>query len=169
MLKPCPSRWFYGVQVLIVAGLLGFAYYLEFYQGLVPCVMCQLQRVIFAMLGVLLLISTFVPRQPILQVICNLLLAFTAMFGAVFAARQVWLHYFPSPFDSGTCEASLQYMAQIMSWSQVLLNVFLGGPECAKVNWQFLHLSMATWSLLAFLFFFLLAVLQGLGWLISKR
>ncbi len=165
MLKPCPSRWFYFAQLLVIAGLLGFAFYLEFYQGLVPCAMCEMQRLAFAVLGFLFLVSSFFPLQKYIQVFFILLLSLSALFGTVFAGRQLWLQYFPSPFDSGSCEASLQYMAQILPWPQVLMSVFLGGPECAKVNWQFLHLSMAAWSLLWFLFFFLLALLQGLGWL----
>lgn len=168
MLKPCPSRWYYFSQFLVVAGLLAFAYYLEFHQGLVPCAMCEFQRLIFGLLGILFLIASFLPLHKCSQVLINVLLALVALPGLLFAGRQVWLQYLPSQPNSGNCEGSLEYLLQIMSWKDVLPSVFLGGPECAKVNWQFLHISIAGWSLLWFILFFLLAVWQGLGWLRSQ-
>jgi disulfide bond formation protein DsbB len=168
MFKPCPSRWYYVCQFLLVAGLLAFAYYLELYQGLVPCAMCELQRLIFALLGILFFLGVLVPPRKGLQLLLNSLLALVALAGLIFAARQVWLQYHPWQVDSGSCEASLEYMLQVMSWKDTLMNIFLGGPECAKVNWEFLHLSIAGWSLLWFAAFFLLAVWQALGWMRSK-
>ena len=169
MLKPCSSRWFYFSQFLIVVGLLAFAYYLERYQGLLPCALCEMQRLSFTLLGALFLLSILLPFKKGPQVLMNLLVSVVALFGILFAGRQVWLQYVPVTFDSGTCEASLQYMMQIMPWSQVLMSVFLGGPECAKVSNTFFYMSIADWSLLWFIIFFLLALGQGLAWLFSRR
>ena len=41
----------------ICAGLLGFGYYLQFFQGLEPCPLCIFQRVAFISLGAILLIA----------------------------------------------------------------------------------------------------------------
>lgn len=169
MFKPCPSRWFYVSELLIIVGLLAFAYYLEFFQGLAPCALCEVQRLVFALLGVLFFMAIWLPLKRWPQVLINLLLSMTALLGVLFASRQVWLQYLPSQLGMGSCDVSLYYLLQVMPLSDVLLNVFLGGPECAKITWQFLHLSIAAWALLWFAAFFLLALWQGLGWLFSRR
>jgi len=168
MLKPCPSRWFYFAEFLSIVGLLAFAYYLEFYQGLLPCALCEAQRLVFALLGVLFLLTSILPSKKCIQIFMNLMISLIALFGTVFAARQVWLQYVPDSVAEGSCDVSLQYMIKIMPWSDVLLNLLLGGPECAKITWQFLHLSIAAWALLWFLGFFLLALWQMLGWMLRR-
>lgn len=169
MLKPCPSRGYYLGQFLIIAGLLAFAYYLELSQGQLPCALCEVQRLIFALLGGLFLISALLPLKKWIQVSANFFISLAALLGILFAGRQVWLQYAPSQIPSGTCDASLYYMLQIMPLSDVLTSVFLGGPECAKISWQFLYISIAGWSLLWFVVFFLLALWQGLAWFLSRR
>lgn len=169
MLKPCPSRWYYFTFFLMVAGLLVFAYYLENYQGLAPCALCELQRVFFAGLGFLFLLGTLLPSRRLPQILLNVLLVIVALLGILFAARQVFLQHLPPQAFTGTCEGSLRYLLEVMPWKDALLNVFLGGPECAKITWQFLGLSIAGWSLLWFIAFFVLALCQGLGWLMMKR
>ena len=89
MLKPCPSRWYYFGELLLVIGLLAFAYYLEFYQGLVPCALCEVQRLIFVLLGSLFLISTLLPLKKWVQISANGLISLTALLGILFAGRQV--------------------------------------------------------------------------------
>lgn len=168
MLKPCPSRGYYFTLFLVIASLLGFAFYLEHYQGLAPCALCELQRVFFGGLGLFFLLGTLLSQKRILQILLNALLALVALFGMLFAARQVWLQHLPPQAFTGTCEGSLSYLLAVMPWKDALLTIFIGGPECAKVTWQFLGLSIAGWSLLWFIAFFLLAFCQGLGWLVHK-
>jgi disulfide bond formation protein DsbB len=168
MLKPCPSRWYYFVNFLMVAGLLFFAYYLEFYQGQLPCALCEVQRLIFALLGGLFLIATALPLRKRIQIVANLLLCLTTVLGLIFAGRQVLLQYFPSQVPSGACDASLYYLLKIMPWPDVISSVFWGGPECAKITWQFLYLSIAGWSLIWFVLFFLETLSQLLGWIFSR-
>ncbi len=167
MLKPCPSRWFYLSQFLATTAILALAYGLEYFQGLIPCALCEVQRLCFGLLAFLFLLASILPLKKAPQVLVNLLLVSMSLFGALFAGRQVFLQYLPASFDFGTCEASLQYMLDIMPWYEVLRNVFLGGPECAKINGSFLHLSFAAWALFLFIVFFLLAFRQGLGWLVQ--
>lgn len=168
MLKPCPSRRYYFFQLLLVAVLLVFAYYLEYYQSQVPCALCELQRLIFASLGVLFLLGSILPIRKGSQLVLNALLALFALSGVIFAARQVWLQHLPVQNLSGSCGGSLHYLLQILPLKDALLTVFLGGPECAKVTWQFLGLSIAGWSFICFAIFLLLAFLQGLAWIFQK-
>jgi len=170
MLKPCPSRRFYLGEFIIILGLLAFAFYLQWYQGLVPCALCEAQRVIFVCLGAWFLVCSLFPLKKGLQVLINFLAAWIAVIGIIFAGRQVWLQYLPQAADSqGTCDASLLYMFKIMTLSELVVNLLLGGPECAKIDWTFLSLSIAAWSLLWFSAFFLLSLWQMLGWVFSRR
>ena len=44
-----PSRWAYALGALACAGLLGYAYVLQYFQGQDPCPLCLVQRVFFAL------------------------------------------------------------------------------------------------------------------------
>ncbi|HVY53118.1 MAG TPA: disulfide bond formation protein B [Gammaproteobacteria bacterium] len=153
------GRLFYWGEFLIVLALLGFAYYLQFYNDLVPCPLCELQRVIFAALGCLFLANAVLIKKRRRWV--NVIIAVMAVLGMLIAARQVWLQFFP-PEESvlSICDVKLSYLLQIMPWSDALLNILIGGPNCAKISWQFLHLSIAQWSLLWFGFFLIAALIR---------
>jgi protein dithiol:quinone oxidoreductase len=149
-------RFIYIAQLLAVALLLVFAYYLEKVEGMLPCPLCELQRILYLGLGVLFLINSFPKRGWRLV---NLLTSLTALCGALLALRQVWLHYEPmQPYALSVCDTNLGYLMQIMPLKEVLMNVIIGGPGCAKVAWQFLHLSIAEWSLLWFSLFVVLGL-----------
>lgn len=169
MFKPCPSRWFYFSEFLVVSGLLAFGFYLEWYQNVLPCPLCELQRVVYAVLGVLFLLSTLIRWQRWGQVVMNVFMLLVSLLGVLLAGWHVWLQHAPAgSILPGSCEGSIRYMLQVMPISNVLGNILLGGPECAKVTWQFLHLSIAEWSLLCFLGFFVAAFWQGLGFILKR-
>jgi len=158
MFKFYTSKRFYCIELVVIVGLLGFAYYLEWFQGLAPCALCEIQRMVFVLLGFLFFCSMFRSYK-----LMDILISFTALLGILFALRQVWIQHLPPATFTGTCDTSLWYLLQIMSFSDAMLNVFLGGPECAKVTWQFLHLSIAEWSLVWFTLFFIFSLFSLLG------
>lgn len=140
--KYCSSRWFYGSELLIIIGLLVFAYSLQWYKGLPPCVLCEMQRLVFAGLGLFFLLGTVISLKRCAQMGLNFFILVLALFGMMLAGRQVWLQYHPLQVGGSNCDASLYYLLHIMSWQDVLATAFIGGPECAKINWQFLSFSI---------------------------
>ena len=53
-----------AIAALLCFALLGFAYYLQHFQGLEPCPLCIFQRVAVAALGVAFLIAAVFPARP---------------------------------------------------------------------------------------------------------
>jgi disulfide bond formation protein DsbB len=45
---------------------------------------------------------------------------------------------------------SLNYMLETLPFTAVLNKVFEGSGECAEKSWEFLHLSIAGWTLVFF-------------------
>lgn len=136
-------------MALLSAALLGYAYYAQFVLHLEPCPLCILQRVAF--MGFFLVCLVAVAHGPrgggryvyaALAVVC-------AVAGLAVAGRHVWLQHLPAD-KVPDCGPGLGYMLEAFPVSKTIKMVFTGSGECAKVDWQFLGLSMPEWSLLWF-------------------
>jgi len=139
------------------AALLGYGYYLEYVTGLEPCPLCIFQRVCFIMLAVTAL-AAFLhhPRALGTRVYASLVFLSTVA-GTVFAGRQVWLQHLP-PEKVPACGPGLQYWMQTLPITETIRKVFRGSGECAEVDWTFLSLSIAEWSLLWFALLLLISL-----------
>src|SRR5579864_2912484 len=116
MFKLCFSRKFYLSQVLLIGLMLGFAYYLQFFKGVMPCTLCEMQRLIFVLLALVLLVGILLPPKKLVipDILTNLGAMALALLGMLFASRQVWLEYFPPPDSStSTCGTNLWYLFKI--------------------------------------------------------
>jgi disulfide bond formation protein DsbB len=129
---------------LVCALLLGFGYYLQHVEGLNPCPLCLLQRGFFYAVLALLAIAALHPLR-----IYAALAAFFALGGAAAAGRQVWLQHLP-PDKVPQCGPDLFFMLENFPLSRTLKTLVAGTGECAVVDWTFLGLSIAEWSLLWF-------------------
>ena len=144
------QRLCYAAPALFIAGLLGYGYYLQYVQGLEPCPLCMVQRLFFY-----LLIATFViaalhaPRRVGTWIYTAFAVLFAAG-GAATAARQVWLQHLPAD-KVPQCGPDLFFMLENMPLSRTLQKLIQGSGECAKVDWTFLGLSIAGWSLICFI------------------
>lgn len=169
MIKPCPSRGFYFLQFCFILGLLSYAYYLESVQGLMPCLLCEVQRMAFGLLGFFLILASLLRFKRFWLVTVNFFCALISLLGMAFSARQLWLQYLPPAEGSGSCDANMGYLWDVLPLADFLETVFIGGPQCAKVTWQFLGLSLAGWAFICFSAFFLLAIWQLIGWVAKKN
>src|SRR5690606_11897415 len=79
--------------------------------------------------------------------------------GAALAGRQVWLQHLPED-QVPACGPGLEYMLEAFPLSDVLLMMVRGTGDCAKVDWTFLGLSIAGWTLVWFLGFAVFALFQ---------
>lgn len=151
-------RLTYLAGFLFIAVILGFAIYLQQYHDLYPCPLCIFQRLIFAVTGVIFFIGTAFNLKKTGRIFVGSLGLVFSLLGIVFAGRHVWIQYF-SPGISD-CSMGLKYLFKIMSVNEVIAKVFEGGVECSKIDWTFLHLSLADWSLLSFILLFIICVFQ---------
>lgn len=160
-LTPLNTRWGFAAGFVICAGLLGFAYYLQYVEMQNPCPLCMVQRVAFYVLAVVFLLAA-VHRPARRGIMLYGIAAFVvAALGAAVAARHVWLQHLPKHLVP-SCGPDLGYMLKNFPFADMLSRVLTGSGECAEVGWKFLGLSIAGWSLLWFVLLGLFALFLAL-------
>lgn len=144
-----PARLVFTLTALACAALLGYGYWLEYAEGLVPCPMCMMQRVCFMAVGAVALVAALHgPRRAGTFAYGALVVLFAGL-GAGVATRQVWLQHLP-PEQVPECGPGLEFMLEAWPLADVLRAALTGTGDCAEVVWRFLGLSIAEWSLVCF-------------------
>src|SRR3990167_3741877 len=157
-----PSRSLYLLGFLSVLFVLIISMWLQYVDGFVPCPLCTLQRLTFALLAILFFIGFFIHKYKLSRLTINFLSTCAALTGAFFAGRQVWLQFFSNGSNT-ECGVSIQYMLRILSFKETAQKIFAGSAECTQRGWEFLYLNMAEWSLIWFVLLIIFA-----GYLLKK-
>src|SRR5689334_15344882 len=131
---------------VVCASLLGFGYYLQYFDGQEPCPLCMVQRVAFFAVGITLLVAALHGPQRVGMMIYGASAFLFAALGAAVAARHVWLQHLPKHLVP-ECGPGLEYMLKKFPLADVLTKVLKGSGECAEAGWTFLGLTIAGWSL----------------------
>ena len=139
-----------GLTVLACAGLLGYAYWLQYTQFLDPCPLCILQRVAFVALGLTALVAALHNPLGWGRKTYALVAVLFAAAGAAIAGRHVWLQALPAD-QVPECGPGLAYMLNAFPLSRTIRETLTGSGECASVDWTFLGLSMPWWVLVWFI------------------
>jgi protein dithiol:quinone oxidoreductase len=148
-----------GIFVGTVVAML-FALWLQHYQHLEPCPLCIFQRVAMMAIGLVALIAFLhAPASVLARRLYAGLVVLAALAGVGVAGRHVWLQNLP-PEDVPACGPGLDYWMDTFPLQDVVMKVFKGSGECAKVDWMLLGLSLPSWTLLAFTGFAAVAVWQ---------
>ena len=135
---------------VVCAGLMAWAFYLQYVEGLEPCPLCMLQRVVVVVIGLIFLVGTFHEPGRVGAWIYALLLLVASGIGAALAMRQVWLQSLPKD-QVPACGMGLSYMLDTMPFVDAIRRVLEGSGECAEKAWVFLGLSIAGWTLAFFI------------------
>ena len=152
----------FGLGAAVCMALLGFAYYLQYVKGLEPCPLCMVQRFFFyAVMAFFILAAIHGPRGRGAFVYSALVTLF-AVGGAAAAGRQIWLQHLP-PDKVPQCGPDLFFMLENFPLSRTWEKLFYGTGECAKIDWTFLGMSIADWSLVWFI------ALGIYAWLAARR
>lgn len=161
-LSRLPARPLFLALFALCVGLLGFGLYLQHGVGLVPCPMCIMQRYALAAVGITALAGAIhapgVAGTRIYAAVVGLL----ALTGGGVAVRQSWLQL--NPPDIAECGPGLEYLMESFPLTQLLPMLFRGAGDCSAVDWTFLGLSIANWSLINFALIVVLA-----AWLLMRR
>jgi len=144
-----PRRIAYFVAFGVCAGLIAFAFYLQYGEGLEPCPLCQLQRACVIGMGIVFLVAALHNPGRMGATFYALLQLLIGGAGIGFATRHVWLQSLPKD-QVPLCGMGLGYMLETLPFADVLKKVFEGSGECAAKSWEFLHLSIAGWTLVFF-------------------
>lgn len=159
MMKYMTQRLPYFIGFIVITALLGFGEYLEIYKGITPCPLCSLQRIALGLLGITFLFGMAFSAIKFGRIFISLLGFMISLLGILLSGRQVWLQHVPSTV-TGNCDVSLNYMIKVLPFDQVLAKIYEGGSTCSKIEWQFLNLSIAEWSLIWFVIFALFSIYQ---------
>ena len=143
---PLTTRQGFAAGFAICAGLLAFAYYLQYVEMQDPCPLCMVQRVAFYAMAALFLLAVLHGPARRGRLIYGVLVFAVAALGAAVAARHVWLQNLPRHLVPA-CGPDLGYMLKSFPLSDVLSKVLMGSGECAEAGWKFLGLTIAGWSL----------------------
>lgn len=151
-------RWGNALGFAGSAGMLAFAYYLQFVKGLEPCPLCILQRLAFAGTGIAFLAAAI--HHPARRWAAHLyggVIAAIALAGAAVAARHVWLQYLPEA-KRPACGPGIEFLLNTFGPVESLRRILRGSGECGTVEWTFLGLSIPEWTLPAFIVLAIYAV-----------
>jgi protein dithiol:quinone oxidoreductase len=145
-----PRRIAYLLGFVVCAGLMGWALWLQYGQGLEPCPLCAFQRIAVSVIGVILLVA-FIhnPRNLGAAIYAGLVLVVAGGGGAL-AARHVWLQSLPKD-QVPACGMGLSYMMESLPFVDVLKKVYAGSGECAEKGWEFLGLAIPGWTFVFFI------------------
>ncbi len=141
-----PRRAGYLLGFVVCASLIGYALYLQYREGLEPCPLCILQRICVMAMGVVFLVAAIHNPLRVGAGVYALLQLLFGGAGAAVAARQVWLQSLPKD-QVPACGMSLNYMLETLPFTDALRKVLEGSGECAEKGWEFLHVSIAGWTL----------------------
>jgi len=162
-----PLNWSYRALNLFGAAFcfsaIGYALYVQYQMLMMPCPLCIFQRVAFAAAGVFFLIGGLhAPKAAGARWIYAALAGIASLAGALIAARHVAIQMMPADQAPLCNSLGLDYMLDAMPMTEMLVTVFKGSGECAKIDWVFLGFSMPMWTLAMFAFLAALAVYSAL-------
>ncbi len=140
------------VGALVCAGLLAYAYYLQYFEGQDPCPLCLVQR--FFYYGILIALGVGALHGPGRKgaIAYSVAALVFAAGGLATAVRQVWLQHLPAD-QVPACGPDLYFMVENLPFARMLQLLLRGSGQCAEVHWTFLGLSIAEWSLAWFVVF----------------
>ena len=139
------NRIAYLAGAVVCAGLLGYAYFLQYVQGLEPCPLCLVQRGFFYLVMAAFLAAAVHGPARRGAIVSSSLVVLFALGGAASAGRQLWLQSLPAD-KVPACGPDLFFMIENFPLSRTLEKLFYGTGECAVIDWTFLGLSIAGWS-----------------------
>ena len=141
-------RYANAAGLLACVGLIAYALYAQYVLLLNPCPLCLFQRFAIMGLGGVFLIALIHNPDRTGARVYGVLQLVAAGCAIAIAARHIWIQAQPEG-SVPACGATLDYLFDIMSFTDVLAKVFTGSGECAKIDWQFLGLSMPWWVVIS--------------------
>lgn len=147
----------YLLGFVLCFGIVALALVIQTTYKLEPCPLCITQRMVFMGLGVLFLISTFIPSANIFKKILAALQLLTALGGAGVAIRHWYLQANRESMIAD-CGVGFDYMFENFPLQKAFKLLFRGTGDCAAIDWTFLGLTLPQLGLISFLGFAALAV-----------
>ncbi len=143
------ARRLFALGFAVCATAMVFALYLQYFRGFEPCPMCVFQRVAMIATGLIFLAGALHGPKAGGRWAYGIAAALTAGTGAGIAGRQVWLQSLP-PGQAPACGPTLDYLVDMLPFTEVLMTVLKGDGNCAIIDAAFLGIPLPGWTLTAF-------------------
>lgn len=156
LLRQISVRHIHLLIFLAIGGIIGYAAYSIKVLGLEACPLCITQQFFYCLIGITAFAACLHnPRARVYRIYAAIIFA-SSTFGVWIAGRQVWLQSLPDD-EVPLCGPPLEYILEVFPFGELLNALFMGDGNCAEIPWAFLGASMALWSLLFFIVFFVLS------------
>jgi len=141
---------FIGLVAFAIASMLFARVYLQAYLGLDACPLCMSQRLFVIAWGVIALLGALHnPSSPWVVRVYAALCGLAAYFGALIAARHVWLQHLPED-QVPACGPPLDYLLENFPLRDAINTMLMGDGNCAERVWSFLGFSIPELTLIVF-------------------
>lgn len=143
------TRYLFFIVFSFICLILGTAFFLQHTLHLEPCPSCVLQRLVLMGIALILFIGALHNPQVWGRRFYSLVVMALSLYGMYLASHQVWLQQLP-PIDLPPCGPSLSILWQHFPLKTFLSALFEASGQCGVVDWRWLGLSFAGWSLICF-------------------
>lgn len=154
------SRSLYALAALVGLIASALSLYLEYVSGYNPCPLCLSQRWVLIATTVTAGIAALHNARGRGRFLYPGLMVLLSTAGGALAVRQLYLQGLP-PDQAPACLPDLAYLADILPWQDLLGIMLSGTGDCAEASVHFLGLSLPGWTLICFLGFAALGLIQG--------
>lgn len=152
------ARNTYSFLFVFALLILGASIYLQITKNMEPCPLCVIQRGVFALLGIICLIATIHNPARTGQRIYRGSLMILTLLGTFIAGRQLWIQALPE--GTVSCGADLLSLLKTFPLQEILPLLFKGTADCQTKGPHIFFLTISEWSLVCFVFFFIVLILS---------
>jgi|JI10StandDraft_1071094.scaffolds.fasta_scaffold462719_2 disulfide bond formation protein DsbB len=148
------------IGFLLAMAIVFCSYYFQHIFNFRPCLLCTLQRGVFISLAIFFFLAF--AHQYFRGAVRSygIITALLSLIGIATASRQLWLQALPTQ-PNELCIPGVSYLFHQLPFLDAVKMIFTASQECGRVEWVFLHVSMAGWALLFFVIFFFLSIILG--------
>jgi disulfide bond formation protein DsbB len=146
---------FSSFLTLISIVALATAYIAEYAFGYKPCILCLYERIPYAMIIGLSLISIFIPKINKITILLFLV--------TLFASTALSFYHIgvEQGFFNAPTACSVEQTNKALTIEQLREEIYKGKPtSCKEVTLKFLGLSMASWNLILSLILFIFSIIN---------
>lgn len=143
------TRLFFLIGFGICTAFLGVAYFLQYGMGLEPCPLCILERITLFLTLIIFALAILHNPKKLGTRLYLMLSNISILMGLGVAIRHVYLQQLPLD-KIPECGPGFDYLIKNFPLSEVLMLLFQGSGQCARVGARVLGLSLAQWTAVAF-------------------
>jgi disulfide bond formation protein DsbB len=140
-------------SLILAAGCLGLiviGLYMQYVLGLHPCALCITQRIFIIAVGLTAFTAFIHNAGNIGRRVYAGLGILLSVVGGYFSSHHMWLQSLPAD-EAPACGPGLDYILDTFPLQEALTVLLRGDGNCAEVVWSLLGLSIAGWTLVAFI------------------